>query len=360
MALYLSDDGATPVTTQSMLKTFNRCKRQSLYKHHDRLKPKTMSTPLERGKWIHLLLETDAKGGDWREPHEVMTDRFRQLFDEEREALGNLPKEIESLVEAYFWHYGDPHYKEYHWKWHEVEVTVEAPLPNGHLFRGRIDGLIEDSSGLWCVDHKTHKNLPDWSYRMFDEQSTLYTWALREMGIPVRGFVWNYLRTSGLKEPQVLKSGKRFASKPGLDSVDYPTYVRAIKAAKQQHPEFLSEEADKDQVRANLAMLKAQRWAPDKPQTSPFFRRDFLEKPDDLIERVVKSTTRSSQDMHDYDFEDRDSVPRTIDRSCSFMCGYRSLCMADLVTGDSEMVRKREYTESDPLRYYTEDDGLGG
>lgn len=63
--------------------------------------------------------------------------------------------------------------------------------------------------------------------------------------------------------------------------------------------------------------------------------------------------------MHDYDFEDRDSVPRTIDRSCSFMCGYRSLCMSDLITGDSAMVRKREYTEDDPLRYYSEDDGLG-
>ena len=360
MALYLTEDGTIPVSTQSMLKSFSRCKRQAMYKYHDRLKPKAMSTPLERGKWIHLLLETDARGGDWREPHEQMTNRFRGLFDEEREALGDLPGDIASLMEAYFWHYGDERYSEHHWTWHEVEMKVEATLPNGHLFRGRIDGLIENELGLWCVDHKTHKNLPDWSFRMFDEQSTLYVWALREMGIPVRGFIWNYLKTTGLKKPKLLKNNTRFAASPGLDSTDYRTYAQAVREARREHPDtFLADPADREQVKKNLAMLKAQRWSPDGVQNSPFFRRDILEKSDDLIDRVLASATRNSEDMHSYDFTDRDAVPRTIDRSCSFMCGYKSICMSDLITGDSSMVKQREYVEDDPLRYHQEDDSLG-
>ena len=92
--------------------------------------------------------------------------------------------------------------------------------------------------------------------------------------------------------------------------------------------------------------------------TSPFFRRDILEKKQDLIDRVLKSVDRTSVSMHSYDFTDRDSVERDINACKGFFCSYKSLSMADLVNGDSSMTRKREYIEHDPLAYHQGGDEL--
>lgn len=342
-----------PVTTQSMIKTFRSCPREAYYKYWLRLRPKTPSKPLTRGKWVHALLQAHYEGRDWREEHARWVSRFRKLFDEEKEALGDLPNEIPRLLEGYFWHYGDPQYSAYEWTVHEVEFTVEAQMPNGHLFRGRLDLLVEDEFGLWIVDHKTHKRLPDWNYRMLDEQSPLYIWACHQMGVPVRGFVWNYLCTAGIDAPRVLKDGTRFYKRDG-DS-DYPTYARAVRAAREEHEKFIKDPEDRAGVKAELARLKAQRWVPGAVPTSPHFRRDVIEKSDALVERVLAAAVRTSDRMHAYDFTQPDSVERNVG-TCQkgFLCSYQSLSLGDLVTGDSTMTMKREYQKGDPLDYYDE------
>lgn len=364
MPLYVTDadsewGAGIPVTTQSMIKTFRSCPREAYYKYFLRLQPKSVSIPLTRGKWVHALLQAHYEGKDWREEHRRWVSKFNKLFDEEKERLGDLPREIPRLLESYFWHYGDPAHTAYEWKVHEVELTVEAMLPNGHLFRGRLDLLVEDDFGLWIVDHKTHKRLPDWDGRMLDEQSPLYIWACREMGIPVRGFIWNYLRTAGISAPKVLKDGTRFYKNDGES--DYPTYARAVKEAIRDYPDtFIVKPEDRAVVKAELARLKADRWSPGMLPTSPHFRRDLIEKSNGLLERVVKAACRTSDRMHSYDFSDPDRVERNVS-TCQkgFLCSYRSLSMADLVTGDSEMTKKREYQESDPLAYYGDEEKFG-
>jgi hypothetical protein len=176
------------------------------------------------------------------------------------------------------------------------------------------------------------------------------------MGIPVRGFIWNYLSTSGISIPRVVMNGSRFYKREG-DS-DYPTYARAVKAAMAAHPdEFLKNPEDKAVVRAELARLKAQRWVPSTVPTSPHFRRDLIEKSDDLIQRVLVAATHTSDRMHAYDFSDPDAIERNVSTCAKgFLCSYRSLSMADLVTGDSEMTKRREYQQGDPLAYYGEEE----
>lgn len=356
MSLYETDEGQ-PITTQSMIKTFRSCPREAYYKYALRLQPKVHSLPLTRGKWVHALLQAHYEGKDWHEEHARWVSRWRKLFDEEKERLGLDPEDIVRLMESYFWHYGDPAYSGYAWKVHEVELTLEAELPNGHLFRGRLDLLVEDDYGFWVVDHKTHKRLPDWDYRMLDEQSPLYIWAAREMGIPVRGFIWNYLSTAGITVPRVVQDGTRFYKRDGES--DYPTYARRVREelAKGTPPVFLSNPADKAAVKQELARLKAQRWVPGAVPTSPHFRRDLIEKSDDLIKRVLTAAVHTSDRMHAYDFSNPDAVERNVSTCAKgFLCSYRSLSMADLVTGNSEMTKKREYQIGDPLAYYGEEE----
>ena len=362
MPLYMTDDVTMPVTTQSMIKAFRQCPREAYYKYHLRLSPKIASTPLTRGKWIHSVLEAFYLGEDWRPVHEHLANQFSKLFDEEKEKLGDLPREIELLMASYFWHYGDPSVQGNDWKVHEVERLIEAPMPNGHLFRGKVDMIIENEFGLWIVDHKTHKRLPNWEYRMLDEQSTLYTWAARENDIPVQGFIWNYITTSGFPKYQTLKNNKAFYAKSLTAESSYVAMVRAVKAAQAELGDtFLSEKKDKDAVRARLAELKRDRWkGPDVMPTSPYFRRDVLEKSDELIERTLKSVMRTSDTMHNYDFTDPDCVERDVKSCEGFFCNFKDLSMADLVTGDSTLLQRRNYKSQDPLAYHAGNDELKG
>jgi hypothetical protein len=361
MALYTTDDGQ-PVTTQSMIKAFRQCPREAYYKYHLRLSPKMNNIYLTRGKWVHSLLEAHYNGDDWKIVHQKFTTQFSKLMDEEKDHLGDLPRDIELLMASYFWFYGDPEVQGLDWTVHEVERLIEAEMPNGHLFRGKVDMIVENEFGLWIVDHKTHGRLPRWEYRMLDEQSTLYTWAARQNDIPVQGFIWNYITTSGFPKYNVLKSGKNFYSKSlGADS-SYVAFTRAIKAAQAEFGDtFLVDKADKDVVRARLAELKKERWqGPEAMPNSPYFRRDVLEKSDDLIERTLKSVVRTSDTMHNYDFTDPDCVERDIKSCEGFFCSFKDLSMADLVTGDSTRIQRMNYRSQDPLAYHEGNDELKG
>lgn len=344
-----------PVTTHSMLKTFRGCHREAYYKYALRLQPKRLSKPLTRGKWIHDLLDVHYKGGDWRMQHKRWCRKFSQLFDEEKDMLGELPVEVEQLMDSYFWHYANDE-----WEVLDTELLVEAELPNGHIFRGKVDIVIRNQyDEVWAGDHKSHKRLPDWDFRMLDEQSTLYSWALGEMGRPVKGFFWNYITTGAINPPRVTLDGKRFYKNDS--TFDYPTLRKAVMGARSRFGDDWPQGEERARVKALLASLKAQRFDPMNPvQTSPWFRRDYLTKTDPLVERVLAGVVRTSDDMHSYDFTNPDSIERSIGTCKSFMCHYKSLNIADLVTGHSDMVQAREYTHEDPLAYYNgegEEDG---
>jgi hypothetical protein len=366
MVLYATAEGQ-PITTQSMIRAFRSCPREALYKYVERLVPKTVRKPLTRGKWMHALLEVYyralAETGDvehadaaWKEEHRRWTSSYSKLFDEEKEMLGDLPREMSQLMSSYLWHYGDPAYSDWWWNVHETELTVEAELPNGHLFRCRLDLLEEDEFGLWVWDHKTHRREPDWEKRMLDEQGPLYIWACRQAGIPVRGFGWNYLVTESISWPKVIKDGSRFYANAGES--DYPTYVAAVKQAIEQYGgKFLANPDHKKVVAHNLKRYKAARWKPGGMQTSPHFRRVMVEKDEGMIGRVLSAAVRTSDTMHSYDFSDPDCVERNVGACRSFICDYASLSLMDLLKGDSEMIKRREYKRiDDPLAYYGEEE----
>lgn len=338
MPIYHEDDG-TPISTHSMLKTFRRCPKQTEYKYHMRLKPKVLGKPLRRGTWMHTLLETHYKGEDWREKHNQLTYAFADLFDEEKEAMGDLPTECARLMESYLWHY-----KEDPWIIHDVEFTLETTFPNGAIYRCKIDLLIENKYGLWLVDHKTHKKLPDFTFRLMDAQSALYIWCALRNKIPVQGFIWNYLRTKPPTVPTLIKSGARVSRWDKMDT-DFPTAYKAIK-------EF---GIDLAPYKQKLRMLKSHRYQPDTMQQSTFFRRDILEKSPDMLKRVATENYHTSLRMHEYDFDNTDAVERVVDRSCTYNCSYTDVCSLDLLGGNTTNLIKQRYTVGDPLEYYQDD-----
>ena len=127
------------IITNSLAKSFRTCPRQTLYKHVDLITPKVVrSKPLKRGSWFHELLEAKYKGESVTEAHQRNIVAFGKLFDEEKEALGDLPREMAALYKAYNWHYRS----DCSWKVHEVEIKLEAELPNGMQAQGKADGKL--------------------------------------------------------------------------------------------------------------------------------------------------------------------------------------------------------------------------
>jgi hypothetical protein len=344
--LYVDETGQE-IVTHSMLKSFRRCPKQAQYKYVERLKPRLQtSKPLRKGTWMHFLLEEYYSGRDWKARHRELSAQYAELFDEEKEALGDLPRECARLMVSYLWHYGANADDPFHgWEVEDVELTIETQLPNGALYRGRVDLLVRDRFGLWVVDHKNMKRIPDLTLRLLDAQSALYLWALRQEGVRVQGFIWNYLRTKTPSEPALLQDGSRLSR--AKCETDYPTLVRTIR----KHG------LDPEPYRPWLATLKADRWDPDRLQTSPFFQRHILEKSDDMLDRVAMEAVHTAERMGTYDFQTTDAVERVVDRSCSWMCSYTDLCTAELFAGDAPFIRRSNYTVGDPMDYYQDDKG---
>ncbi len=339
--LYFDESVGKTITTHSMIKTMRHCPQQADYKYARRLKPRKLSKPLKRGTWMHHLLEEHHAGRDWEAMHRKLSAKYNELFDEEKDFYGDLPNECRSLMESYLWHYKDDP-----WAVLETEFTVEAEFPDGTLYRGKVDALIENQFGLWIVDHKTHAKFPDQTFRLLDAQSALYLWAALKMKIPVQGFIWNYLKTKAPSTPTLIKDGSRLSRT--LGDTDWLTYTRALKKMKEERGYKITAE--------NVAFakaLKARRYVPGEPQLSEFFRRDILEKDNAMLRRVAMAAYHTSKRMHSYPFDKPDIVERNVDSgACTYRCGYTDICTTELRGGNTQFMLKNGYTVGDPMDYY--------
>jgi hypothetical protein len=347
-ALY--EDNGKRVTTHSMLKTYLRCPKQAQYKYAERLKKKFVTVrdkPLKRGTWFHELLELYYKRENWKQRHKELTVKFNALMDEEKEAIGDLPVEVLAMMRSYLWHYGANKEDPMHgWEVIDTELTLECPWPDSEdgndIYRCRVDALVRDQWGLLIVDHKTHKVLPNMTTRVLDAASPLYVWAARENGLDVRGFMWNYVRAKAPTVPKLVYVGtKREGLSTAAIDTDYPTYLRALK----------SHGLDPANHRERLDSLKRQRWTEGSVQTSSFYRRDILEKDDAMIARVVGAMMKTRDRMHE-DYDDFEVVARVNDRSCEYMCDFGALCQTELIGGNSDFLRRKQFRTGDPLDYY--------
>lgn len=317
-----------------LVKAFRRCPRQTMYKYVDQILPIVYSKPLTRGTWFHALLEAHYNGGDWKAVHQAHTKRFQVLSDQDKDDLGDLPRELLRMMRCYLWHYK----YESEWKVLAVEKTLSATLPNGRKFRCKLDMIIRDDFGLWIVDHKTHSRIPGLNQRLLDTQSPAYIWACWENGIDVDGFIWNYIKTKTPAVPKILKSGDRFSKKMG--ETDYYTFAVALKQAG----------FDPEDYRGTLDMLKRQQYKYGEPQTSPFFLRHIIHANEDGVGQAVRELMTTQERFEEYNFDPR-TTERVVDRSCDFMCSYQDLCIAQLHGHRTDHIM-RNYRHGDPFEYY--------
>jgi PD-(D/E)XK nuclease superfamily len=111
-----------------------------------------------------------------------------------------------------------------------VEVEFEVPIPGYEeaVYQGRIDLIVEDDKGYWLWDHKTTAQLAGTEWLALDDQCSSYAWALKkQLGLEVRGVVYNELRKKAPHAPAVLKNGTLSINKQ--QDTTYETYLATIK-----------------------------------------------------------------------------------------------------------------------------------
>lgn len=306
--------------SNSKAKTFRRCPKQYEFRYVHKLKLKRKGVALERGSWLHDLLMYHADEEDWRARHAELTRDFYNLFEEEREHLGDMPDECERIMKAYIMHYKKTDTTR---RVIDTEIDEVITMPNGLRFRFIIDQIYEDQDGYWLKDYKTVKSFMDSDFMLLDAQLTRYFWCAEQMGYaPLMGVEFDELRTKAPWVPEPLKTGG-LSKKQNMDT-DVYTYLQAIK----QH------DLEVKDYRDVLLRLKA--------QTGRFFRRSKLPKDKPITDRMMQELVMTANDI--LRAERKEEFPRTPDKSCTWGCDYTEPCITELQGGDWSSVAKLKYT----------------
>jgi len=285
------------------------------------------------GNWLHSLMAAHYRDGNYEAQHEALVKEWNSLFLEEREMYGDLPNEAKRLMDAYLYHWRE---EESSWKVIWAEETFEVNFEEGDVYTFKPDLIVKEGNEYWVVDHKSTSSIPDAEWRLFDLQSTLYSWALREAGIAdIKGFIFNYIRT---KEPTV----------PSIN-IDGAISKRRIDTDFHTLATFLLDYYAVDRLsqlpKSWQTQLKALKTAPSK-----FFKRSRITKDQALINRQVEELTYTAQEMEAYLEMERDEKfdpwVRTTIPPCEWDCEYHDLCLVQLLGGDGEFLIRTKFQGS--------------
>jgi hypothetical protein len=305
--------------SNSKIKTWRRCPKQYDYKYVQGLRPKRKGLALERGTWIHELLQYHYDGEDWKARHKELTDDFYKLFEEEREHLGDLPSECKSIMQGYLFNYRR---EDSGLIVVDTELDEIITLPNGLEFNFIIDLIVEEPDGLWLWDHKTVKNFMDPDFMLVDAQLARYFWAAEYMGYtPLRGVLFNEIRTKPPTIPPLLQSGG-LTRRTNLDT-DVRTYYQAIRRAGL-------DPVDYGEILRRLAK-----------QGDRFYRRTRLPKDKALTAQLMSEMTMTANEI--ITAERKGHFPRSPDKSCTWGCDYMDLCVTELFGGNPATAIKFNY-----------------
>lgn len=314
----------------SKARTWRRCHQMYHYKYNEKLAKRRPPPPLIRGRIIGECLDEVVSGRSIEGVLAHYEKEYGRLFREEKEEYGDMLPEISQLISGYRKYYKNDGLKFLSVKQGRKRIKYEFPLEvdlgDDITFIGYIDKLVEDHRGVFTLDHKSHRNIPDEDTRFADLQLVFYTWAAPQCGYPKPvGVCWDYLRTSPPTKPEVLKTGW-LTERKNLDT-DYDTYLAAILELGQDPKDYAE----------TLERLQA--------QTNRWYQRVFLPSPPEaMVDNAIYDLVTTANEIRELG---ETNHTRNMGRECK-QCSYFQLCQAEYRGLDANFIRKSEFIVKEP------------
>jgi PD-(D/E)XK nuclease superfamily protein len=306
-----------------------RCEQMFSYRYDEKLKPRIKSKGLYMGDYIHQLLEAfrlhlkDPKLPDWKTTFKrVKKEMWDKLFDEEKEMYeenGFTPQLAYDLFEHYEDHWETQHKK---WKIVQVEKSYEIPTRFGFPIRFKADCIVQEGKWTILVENKNKKSLPESDERILNPQPHSYCFLLGKSGIKIDRILFDYICTTPVTSPQVLKNGS--LSKRKINT-DQRTYLKAMKEAgiKPKGDEVIGVQNYISGLPETLSLLRVSNIP--NPKIGLLFIRDWVDRA-----RRAQTITHPTRNWQ---------------RDCKWDCDYMALCQIDMLGKDRSTEIKKNFVQ---------------
>jgi hypothetical protein len=300
---------------------YRRCPRKYKFRYVQKLQAKRTALQLKKGSWIHELLMFHFDGQDWQVKHKELTRKFNNLMREEREEYGDLPAECARIMRGYVAHWKE---EDSHYRVLDTEVEGLVELPNGDMFNFIIDKIVEEEDGgVWVIDYKNVSSFMDDDFMLLDTQLAKYAWAATKIGYPkIRGVMFDELCTKTPTIPEQLKTGG-LTERKNLQC-DVYTYYREIRRLGLDPRDYID----------MLRHLSG--------QSKKWYRRTRMPRDKPMVGQTLKEMIWTSDEIKHATEENH--FPRTVDKSCKFMCEYLHPCIVELQGGRLEEITRLQFT----------------
>jgi PD-(D/E)XK nuclease superfamily len=218
------------VTSFTELASLADCERKWAYKYRDREEGGD-SDGRYLGRIMHDLCASWWIGGDAQERAEETLLGMRDI-----EAESGLYEKAAWLYDRYTRHYGKDR-ADGTLRVLATELRLQRPLPGSDVeVVTYIDQIVQlRGAGIWAVERKT---MADWSRLEtleVDPQVSLVLWQLRDEGWPVRGLLYDAIRTYQWKPTQPTQAELKAIHPKNIGELgpDYTDRIKVIQANSQ-------------------------------------------------------------------------------------------------------------------------------
>ncbi len=366
------------VISTSGRKSYRGCRRRWDWLFNGYYYPQTTAKPLEFGVAYHRAMEIYYNPATWHIDRQVMTELAVQEFL--RKCAAQRKKALQVMEEVRLEPDVQQDYDErvvlgqgmlrYHlghvapqadvgFKPVKVELRAQLPItdpatgeplrclrrPCSHTpddnvveYVIRVDCLAEDQFGdYWITDWKTARTISDdTEFTELDDQIGSYVWAFREIGVPVRGFLYHEQKKGFPQRPNENKTrrlGCKFSVSKQQDT-DYETYLRTVSIE------------DKEAYEAG-AYDDFLYWLQEKGVT--YWQRLQIHKSDTYCRSVHENIFLEAKEMVDPNLPVYPSPGRFACRGCAF----RTPCMMKF-NGEDFLYTLNSLYDKRSVHYYDE------
>jgi hypothetical protein len=306
----------------SKIKQYMDCKYAWHLKYVEELERRKKAPAFERGGMVHACLESYRNGKSWKRTWKKLDQEYRNTtFQEEIEEFGDMGELAKAMVEGYIEYHQNESYD-----YIASEQEFNIPFMPDIEIVGYIDAIVKSPDGVYAFETKTYSRMPDYDSLLFNSQSTLYQWVLKQMGHKrVKGCIWDICLAKMPSEPKFLQNGS--VSKAALAST--PQVV--IRWCKENDIP--------DDVKYDL--LSRVSW-------ESFYQRHTIRLHPSVEKQLIGEMKITALEMA---LSEGIRKERNLGMHCSW-CSYKSICQAEILGADVDYIKEHDYRkkETDPRK----------